>query len=307
MQRRLRSLVAQVIAAAAGLKMRICGAGAHPFCHRFALITHLPRFRELKAQFGYLACNQMTYATHVHVAMASGDQAMRVMRLLAPSLPVLLAAAANSPFWRGLETHYASFRQRVLAASRSYGLPQLFDDWATFERFLADARDMDVFRSVRDIHWDLRPHPDFGTLELRVMDAQSSIASAAELAALVQALMVYLARTPDDQLDPRLPRQLPGWLERHNYFEASRLGLAAPLVEGRGRKPRRMGDVALDLVDIVLPVARSLNAESFLLGFAGRLGATVGYRHQLDLFRRTGSLLATVAALAGELEEETSR
>ncbi len=306
MHLRLLLLVRRIIAEAAGLGMRICGAGTHPFCERFALITHRPRYRDLAERYGYLARNQMTYATHIHVGMSSGEQAIRVMRHLTACLPVFLAAAANSPFWRGRDTRFACFRQRVLATSQSYGVPPRFDSWEAFRRYYVDAGKAGLLESVRDVHWDIRPHPDFGTLELRVMDAQSSVGRAAAAAAFVQAVVVYLENTPDEALDPLWPRELPVWLERHNYFEASHLGLDTPYVDGPRPPTRTLGSVFHDLVRIVMPVARSLGSEDSVQRFLVDTTTDAGYRHQHRLLRDTGSLPATVSALARELETETA-
>ena len=98
------------------LGMTLCGGGTHTFDQRLALITPIRRFQELEASYGYMALTQLTFATPVHVGMPSGNTAIFVMRHLTPCLPALLAVAANSPYWRGYETGYASYRSCILAA-----------------------------------------------------------------------------------------------------------------------------------------------------------------------------------------------
>ena len=107
--------------------------------------------------------------------MESGDQAMLVMRRLVPAIPAFIAISANSPFWRGHRTGHAAYRQRILATTPNYGLPTVFETWRNFSDFYDVARRAGVVRHFKDIHWDIRPHPDFGTLEIRVMDSASNL------------------------------------------------------------------------------------------------------------------------------------
>ena len=99
------------------LEMDACASGTHSFCRRLALITPLPRYQRIEKDTGYIAHTQITFSTHVHVGMKSGDDAMRVISLLAPALPAFIALSANSPFWRGHETGHAAYRHRILAAA----------------------------------------------------------------------------------------------------------------------------------------------------------------------------------------------
>ena len=134
----------------------------------------------------------MTYAFHVHVGMTNGDEAISLMRSLRPYLPILIAVSASSPFWWGHDSGYACYRQRVLASMRSYGIPPHFDSWKEFSDFFKSAQRAKTFHSVDDIHWDIRPRPDMGTLEIRVMDSQPTIQEAKMLAAFVYVLVEYL-------------------------------------------------------------------------------------------------------------------
>ena len=100
------------------LQMGLCSAGTHPFCRRLALITPLPRYQKVESDAGILSHTQITYSAHVHVGMASGDEAMHVMSRLIPAVPVFMAMSANSAFWRGHDTGHAAYRHRILAAAR---------------------------------------------------------------------------------------------------------------------------------------------------------------------------------------------
>ena len=115
----------------------------------------------------------MAFGTHVHVGMRSGDEMMRAMSRLIPALPAFIALSANSPFWRGHRTGHAAYRHRILAALPSFGMPFAFRDWTDFVSFYNAAVRSGMIRGIQDIHWDVRPHPDYGTIEIRAMDAAS--------------------------------------------------------------------------------------------------------------------------------------
>ncbi|MDC0744729.1 carboxylate-amine ligase [Polyangium mundeleinium] len=294
--------VSRVSEAAARLGMVLVGAGTHPFCERIVPVTPLPRYLEMQRRSGYLANTQIVYALHVHVGMPSGEVAIRVMAQIRAVLPVLLALSASSPAYCGRETSFASFRRCLLAPTRSAGIAPAFDDWAAFLHFVDVVERAAMFASYRDMHWDLRPRPDLGTLEVRIMDAQPTNADALALGALVHSLLAVVM--DDATTDPRLPRAIPWWIEKENGHRAARDGLDAELVvdaEGHSRALRRMAE---DLFDITRPKARALGEEADLARAEGLLSRGNSSMRQMDVLRRTGSMKAVARALADELRAE---
>lgn len=297
--------VSRVQEAAARLGVALVGAGTHPFCERLVPVTPLPRYLVMQRRNGYLANTQITYALQVHVGMPSGEVAIRVMGLVSSVLPVLLALSASSPAHHARETSFASFRRCLLAPTRSSGSAPAFDDWAAFLHFVDVSERAGMFESYRDIHWDLRPRPDLGTLEVRIMDAQPTVEDALSLGALVHSLLVLAIE--DRAPDPRLPRRVPWWIEKENCYRASRDGLEAELVidaEGHSRPLRR---IAEDLFALVSPGARALGEQADLARAEGLLARGSSSMRQIELFRRTGSMKTVTRALADELVEELSR
>ncbi len=294
------ALVADLRRRCAELGMALCGAGTHPFCERLALITPTPRYLAMEKEAGLLAHAQITFALHVHLGQPSGEAALDLMRRLRPCLPLLIALSANSPFWRGYDTGYAGYRQRILAATRSYGVPPSFDDWNQFVEFFAGLHQAGVFETINDIHWDIRPRPVLGTLEVRVMDMQATVHEALALAAFVRCLARLLAQ--QEALPPCLPPRLPWWIEKENHFQASRRGLAAPFIWTREGAVRPMRRVLEEVLDAVAAVARP--AERPWLDRVARLMEHPGYRGQREVYRRTGSLQQVVARLVQALAEE---
>jgi carboxylate-amine ligase len=206
----LNSVLAQIDAHANSLGVRLAAAGTHPFDRKPAVVTPSERYLRLADErSGAAAIHPVTFATHVHVACRDGDSAMRAMRRVAPCIPVLLAIGANSPFWHGIDTGYACFRQRLLASNPTYGLPPYFDSWEDYNRMLAAGIRSGTVESFRDLHWDVRPHGDLGTLEIRVFDAQLVARRIAEIAAFVRALVVVASQRPPAPLDGTR-QSLPG-------------------------------------------------------------------------------------------------
>ena len=212
------------------LGIELCGAGTHPFDERLALFTPLPRYQELEEISGIVGHMQVTFATHVHIGVRTRDDAIYLFRALKPYLPLFIALSANSPFWRGYDTGFVAYRHRILAASRNYGIPPSFESWDQFCEFLEASQRAGVLESMRDIHWDIRPRPHLGTVEMRVMDAQSTIDEAVQLAALARSLAACLLAKQDRTNDILLPHALPWWIERDNHYTSSRLGLDAGYV-----------------------------------------------------------------------------
>jgi carboxylate-amine ligase len=297
----LRDIVARLSDAASRFGIALVGAGTHAFCNRTVPVTPLPRYLDIERDQGYLAHAFVVYSLQVHVGMPSAEVAVRVMRDLRPFLPVLLALAASSPFFHGCETAFASYRQRILATSRNYGLPPVFEDWEAFVRFLDAGERASMFSSYRDMHWDIRLRPDFGTIEVRIMDAQPTLDRSIALAALVHSLLVHLASTPASGPSAA---PLPGWIEKENAFRASHHGVDALLVcdaEGTVKPLRR---VAEDLFDLVAPTAKALGEEADLARARAVLTEGPCYASQRAVFRRNGSTKDVVRALANELLEE---
>lgn len=282
------------------LDLSVCGGGIHPFCRRLALITPLPRYRKLEASSGYLAHTQVTFSTHVHVGMDDGDQAMRAMARLTPVLPAFIALSANSPFFRGHETGHASYRHRILAATPNYGLPTVFASWRDFNLFFDAAVRAKMARHFKDIHWDLRPHPDFGTLELRIMDSGIDLAGVHGLAAFARCLMVALAESADS-VDELIPRDLPYWVQKQNRFRAAHLGLDAEFIVDSSGNNRPLRDQVAELLDYCRPVAERLG-ESAGLDFAtGLLAGPAGHQEQVAAYHQGGSTRAVVELLRDRL------
>ena len=283
------------------LGMSLCSAGTHPFCRRLALITPLPRYRKVESSTGILSHMQITFSAHVHVGMSSGDEAMRVMARLMPAVPVFVAMSANSAFWRGHDTGHAAYRHRILAAAPNYGLPTRFNDWREFERFCEAATRCGSIRDFKSIHWDIRPHPDFGTLELRAMDSPSSLDRLHGLVAFARSLMLKLATASEASVSELLPLDLPYWIEHENRYRAAHRGMEAEFVLGTDGRTRTIRGLAEDLIDFCRTTATEHGDQTGLELAASMLDQVTDYDRQRRIYEKTMLASTIVADLQGAL------
>ena len=300
----LRALARSVLEKCEGLGMRLCSAGTHAFGRRLALITPTHRYHRMEKDHGYIGHNQITFATHVHIGMGSGEEAIRVMRYLTPCLPVLMAVSANSPFWRGHDSGYADYRHRILAATPHYGIPPYFDSWNEFVRAFVIARRARMIDTFKDIHWDIRPHPDYGTLEVRVMDAQVDVKALTLVAALARTLALHIASQPDELLDRMLPARLPYWIERENHYRASHRALEAEHIIDEKGHTRPLVESARDIIEQVTPTAERIGEADTMRSLEKWIDNGPGYKKQRGTFAETGSLEEVVRQLTELLEHE---
>ena len=296
----LEGVLAHIDAHARPLGVRLAAAGTHPFDRKPAIVTPSERYLRLSGErSGAAALHPVTFATHVHVACRNGDSAIRAMRRIAPCLPALLAIGANSPFWHGVDTGYACFRQRLLASNPTYGLPPYFDSWGHYERALAAGIRSRTIESFRDLHWDIRPHGDLGTLELRVFDAQIDAARIAQIASLVRALVVV---AEDSQMpDSAFPARLPHWMELENHFRACKSGLDARTIASATGDTEPLLQVVEQLFDLCRGTCNRLGDSGLLATLERTLTSRNGARRQREAWQQHHSCKAVARCLADSL------
>ena len=301
----LNGVLADIAAHARPMGVCLAAAGTHPFDRKPAIVTPSERYLRLAdRRSGAAAIHPVTFATHIHVACRDGDTAIRAMRRLAPCLPALLAIGANSPFWHGTDTGYCCFRQRLLASNPTYGLPPYFESWDDFNRLVDAGIRSRTIESFRDLHWDIRPHGDLGTLELRVFDAQIDAHRIAQIAALVRALVVVAA-------DPRLPdsafpARLPHWMELDNHFRASKSGLDARLIVSETGDTGPMMQVVEQLFELARREGENLGDSALLATLERTLLSRSGAALQRAAWQRNRSCKAVTGFLVECLQHPAS-
>jgi carboxylate-amine ligase len=218
---------AQVTAASEGLA--IGAAGTHPFAMwEDARVVARTRYRELIAGLQFIARQELIFGQHVHVAVDDPDKAIHVANGMRIHAPLLLALSANSPFWRADATGLHSTRTPIFRAFPRVGIPPRYDNWADFVKRIEFMKTAKVINDYTYLWYDVRPHPNFGTVEVRVMDSQTRVEHSLGLAALIQAMVKELGEHFD--AGKKLSRY-PYEMIDENKFLAARHGLEGELVD----------------------------------------------------------------------------
>lgn len=304
MEQDVLSLAATIRGKCRDLGLVISGGGTHPFCSRFAKVTPTPRFLAMERGAGYLGYTSTTYALHVHVGMTTGEETISVMRKLRTYLPLLLAMSSSSPFWWGHDTGYACYRQRILAAMRSYGIPPLFESWKDFSDFFKYAVRAGAFNSIEDIHWDIRPRPDMGTLEIRVMDSQPTVREAVLLSSFVLVLVTHIRKALTGGEDDSVLKPLNLWVEKENYFRATRDGIDTIYIADNRGNTRPIRGMIENTIEAVAGTAEEIGEGEHLKQLENILDAGPSYIRQRKIFKERESFKEVAAYLVSEFEED---
>jgi carboxylate-amine ligase len=276
------------------LDMRAAVAGLHPFTlWQDTQISDGDRYRFLYGSMRELARREPTFALHVHVALPDPESAVRAINRMRSHLPLLLALSANSPFWQGRETGLASTRTPLFQAFPRVGIPRAFLDYEDYVGTIDLLLRCEAFPEPTFLWWDARLQPRFGTIEVRIMDAQTTVADSAALTALVQCL-VRLEANEGSEVDPRI--DLPEVLAE-NRFVAARDGAEASLIDARRGCRLPVTEVLEAMLALCLPHAEDLGCVEELQ-WTRNLAATPRSVRQLDLARGPAKLPGLVEALS---------
>ena len=289
----------EVEEAAARSGAAIVGAGLHPFTpwHELSL-SEGERYERLVDTIAWPARRLTTHGVHVHVGVRSGDKAIATVNALSGYLPVFLALSAASPYWNGQDTGLASTRTKIFEAMPTTGLPPHLRDWAEFNVFLDTLIEAGAVESVREVWWDIRPHPGYGTVELRMCDSMPTLWEISALAALAQSLVVEFDRIMDAGGVPEVPRE---WVRRENKWRAARWGIDARLVLDDAGHTQPLRDVVDALVDRLMPIATELGCAAELADLRRIAAEGPSYVRQRSIVADGGDLPAVVDHLREEL------
>ena len=208
--------------------VRLAAAGVHPFSPGVGELNRLPRYEHTIRDYGPSARRQLVCALQVHVSVGAADRALLVYNAARSYLPLLAALAANAPFYEGEDTGLASVRPKLGELLPRQGVPPAIESWEAYAETFRWGAASGAFSNAGTWWWELRPHPGFGTLEFRVPDAQSSVADAAAIVAVVQALVAWLGERHD--AGEELPVQ-PTWRIEENRWSACRDGIEGHMAD----------------------------------------------------------------------------
>ncbi|MEA2195501.1 MAG: glutamate---cysteine ligase / carboxylate-amine ligase, partial [Solirubrobacteraceae bacterium] len=241
-----------------------------------------------------------TFALHVHVGLPTGEAGIAAIIRLRAHVPVLLALSANSPFWQGRDTGLASARTPLFQAFPRVGIPRAFGSYGEYVRAIDLLLDCGAFPDSTYLWWDVRPQPKLGTVEIRIMDAQSTLDATAALVGLVQSLVrLELVEGHADAALVHAPEVLD-----ENRFLAARDGVEARLVDPVRGHAVPVADIARELVLACEPHARELGCRAEL-ATVGALFEEPGAAHQRRLAEH--GLESLVENLAADFGRERTR
>lgn len=270
----------------------------HPFSHwQDQVVTDDERYKDLVRLLQEMARRLVTFGLHVHVGVDSGDKAVMICDRIMQHLPLLLALSASSPYWEARDTGLHSHRSKVMEGLPTAGLPTLMRNWSEYVWLVNHMEETKFINTIREIWWDVRPHHNFGTVEVRMCDMPGNLDHVCGLAALIQCLVKHLSDRIEEgtyQFDchPMMVRQ--------NKWRAARYGLSATLVDTFDYSEKTVPETANRMVDQLRDVAKDLNCEAELLIVKDIAAGASWADRQREIFQSTGKREQIVKQLLGQ-------
>ena len=291
----LAELREMMVGLAGERKLLVGAGGTHPFAQwEDQEIVNRPRYRELVADLGYIAKREIIFGTHVHVAIEGADRAIYVADGIRRYLPLLLALSTNSPFWRGRQTGMMSARTPVFRAFPRNGIPPHYGTWEIYSNRVETMMRSGAIEDYTFLWWDVRPHPNLGTVETRVCDQQTSLDNTAAIAALIAALARHLSGLYDAE-EPLV--EYPTELIDDNKVRAALRGMEGEFVDYRAGHHVPARDLAKRILEEVAEDAHELGCASYLETVWEIMREGTGARRQLAAWERRKRLEDVVREL----------
>ena len=282
----------------------IC-SGTHPFSDwAKQQISPNPRYERLVEEMQWLARRLQIFGIHVHVGVRSAEKAIAIANALTAYIPHFLALSASSPYWMGQDTGLASSRSKVFEALPTAGLPYQLAGWSEFEDFMHTLVSAKAISSIREVWWDIRPHPDFGTIEFRICDGMPTMSEVAAVAAISQSLVEWLDTLDDRGYTLPVPRS---WVVRENKWRAARHGIDAEVITDESGSLACISDAIGNLVEELTPTAHRLGCEAEARHALAIVKNGPSYLRQRDVVASGGTLVDVVDSLVQELRTDRPR
>ena len=272
--------------------LEIFAAGTHPFSDwADQPVVDAERYYKVLDRAQYWGRQMVIFGLHVHVGVDHRDKALPVLDGLMNYYPHLLALSANSPYWCGHDTGYASQRAQLFQQLSTAGLPFHFDSWDEYEAYVADLIATDVIEETSENRWDIRPVPRFGTVEMRVCDGPSNLREVGALTALTQCLVESFSRTLDE--GGSIP-VMPPWHHQENKWRAARYGLDAVVIQDAKNHQTPLTEDLTDVLNRLEPLAAELGCAQELAYVGTMMSGEAGYLRQRRIAQENGGDLRAV-------------
>ena len=294
----LRSRLAEL---AAGSGLKIASVGTHPFSHwRDQLITQGERYREIVKDMQQLARANLIFGLHVHVGIPDRDVAIHVMNQARYFLPHIYALSVNSPFWVGQDTGLKGYRLKVFERFPRTGIPDAFESLSEYEDYCKLLVKTGCVDNAKKIWWDIRLHPFFDTLEVRVCDAQSRVDDTLAIAALIQAVIAKLHKLQWQNMSFRIYRRR---LIDENRWRASRYGIDGKLIDFGRETEVEARSLLNELLEFVSTEVNELDTQKEMAHIERIMREGTGADRQLTVWERTQDMKAVVDHIVAETYE----
>ena len=293
----LKAIRDAVTQAAQRLNVRIAGGGSHPF-HMWTdrRIYPTERFNHLLSLYGYLAKQFTIFGQHVHIGCPDGDTAIYLTHILSRYVPHFIALSASSPFQQGEDTAYQSSRLNTVSAFPLSGQIPFVQSWDEFINYFNKMRGFGIVGSMKDFYWDIRPKPEYGTVEIRVFDTPLTVERAALLAAYAQSLARHILTDR-----PLAPSRDVYVLYNYNRFQACRYGIESTIVDAYAQSQKSLKQEILDTLEVIAPHAAELGNAEALARLRADVAADRTDSGWLREARRERGSLNDVARMQSEL------
>ena len=285
--------------------LEIVAAGTHPFSHwQDQKIFENARYELIIEENQMIARSLLTFGLHVHVGVADPERKIQIMNAVRYSLPHVLALTTSSPFWLGVHTGLKSYRSEVFTRFPRTGIPDHFDSYSSFQRYVELLIETGCIDDGRKIYWDVRPHPFFPTLEFRICDIPTRVDDTIAIAALFQALVAKLDKLLEQNLTFRRHHKM---LIEENKWRAVRYGLDGKMIDFGKGKEAPVRDHIRELLQFVDDVIDDLGSRKEIEHIHTILERGTSADEQLRVWREKGDIKAVVDRLIERTMENVPR
>ena len=264
-------------------KSSINCSSLHPFANgKNQIISNNPRYRRIMKDLQIIGTRFITQGLHVHIGVTDCEKAIRINNAIRIYLPLLLAISTSSPFFKGEDTGLYSYRTKIFESLPLAGTPDYLNNWDHFTQLTNNLIKSDIIKSVKDLLWEVRPHPGFGTIEIRACDIPITLEHILALVALIQALVIKL-QEEDDYPNTHIQ------ILESNKWQAVRYGLDGSFINPLTFEKLTMRKAIENLCNFIEPTMSTLKSTKYIKTIEDILKQGTGSTIQRDLYKKSGS------------------
>ena len=269
----------------------------HPFAKgKNQIISINPRYKRIMKDLQIIGTRFITQGLHVHIGIDDCEKAIKVNNALRMYLPLLLALTTSSPYYEGEDTGLYSYRTKIFESLPLAGLPDYLNDWNHFTKLTNNLIKADIIRSVKDLWWEVRPHPGFGTVEIRACDNPINLEKTLALVALIQALVITL-QNEDDYPDTHIQ------ILESNKWQAVRYGLEGVFIDPMTFQQLSIRKAIENLCNLIEPIMISLKSIKYIRVVEEILKQGTGATKQRELYKSSGNFKYMIQSLKEQFYE----